>query len=104
MTKLSEILNGQPESGSGNIIRSGMAVMIPIVLGFGGAVIQNITHPELGIVPPLLTMLAPTAIGIMEMFRQFRITDKKNEEMDQRFFDNIGKLRGRIIVKNLKQK
>ncbi|VVA44210.1 conserved hypothetical protein [Candidatus Roizmanbacteria bacterium] len=95
MDKLKTIFNGNPESGVGNVIRSGMAVMIPMMIGLGGAVYQNLTHPELGIIPPLVTMLGPTAIGILEMFRQFRITDRKNEEMDRRFFGNVRKLQGR---------
>ena len=95
MDKLKTIFNGNPESGVGNVIRSGMAVIIPMMIGLGGAVVQNLTHPELGIIPPLVTMLGPTAIGILEMFRQFRITDRKNEEMDRRFFGNVRKLQGR---------
>jgi len=95
MATIREIFNGNPDSAVGNVIRSGLAVAIPILTGLGGAVIQSIKSPELGIIPPLVTLLAPTAIGIMEMFRQFRITDKKNDEMDRRFFRNIRKLRGR---------
>lgn len=95
MDKLKIIFNGNPDSGVGNVIRSGMAVIIPMMIGLGGAVVQNLTHPELGIIPPLVTMLGPTAIGILEMFRQFRITDRKNEEMDRRFFGNVRKLQGR---------
>lgn len=86
MATINEIFNGNPESGLGNIPRSVMAFAIPMALGLGGAIMQNLTSPELGIIPPLLTMLTPTAIGIMEMFRQFRIIDKKNDEMDRRFF------------------
>ena len=84
MKSLEIILNGNPDSALGNISRSVMAFAIPMALGLGGAVVQNLTEPELGIVPPLLTMLVPTAIGILEMFRQFRVTDKKNEEIDRR--------------------
>ena len=38
-------------------------------------------------------MLVPTAIGIIEMFRQFKILDKKNAEMDERFYKNVRKLK-----------
>lgn len=93
MTTFKEIFNGNPDSAVGNIQRSGMAAMIPIVIGLGGAVIQNLTSPELGIIPPLVTMLVPTTIGIMEMFRQFKITDRKNEKMDKRFYENVKKMK-----------
>ena len=89
MDKLKTIFNGNPDSGVGNVIRSGMAVIIPMMIGLGGAVVQNLTHPELGIIPPLVTMLGPTAIGILEMFRQFRITDKKNNVADERLHRSI---------------
>ena len=52
MDKLKIIFNGNPDSGVGNVIRSGMAVIIPMMIGLGGAVVQNLTHPELGIIPP----------------------------------------------------
>lgn len=94
MATISEIFNGDPESGLSNIPRSVMAFAIPMALGLNGAVVQNLTSPELGIIPPVLTMLTPIAIGIMEMFRQFRITDRKNAQMDKRFFENVRKLRG----------
>lgn len=84
MNRLKTIFNGDPDSGVGNVIRSGMAASIPMLIGLAGAVYQNLTSPELGIIPPIITVLGPTAIGIIEMFRQFRITDKKNDEMDKR--------------------
>ena len=93
MATIGEILNGNPDSAVGNVIRSGMAVAIPFLTGLGGAVIQSIRSPELGIVPPLVTMLVPIAIGVAEMFRQFRITDRKNDEMDKRFYGNVRKMR-----------
>lgn len=78
------VLNGNPDSGVGNITRAGMSAMIPILLGLGGATIQSINSPELGIIPPLVTMLVPIAIGVVEMFRQFRIIDRKNDEIDMK--------------------
>ncbi|MFA6081437.1 MAG: hypothetical protein WC741_03445 [Patescibacteria group bacterium] len=93
MATIKEIFNGDPENGSSNIPRSVMAFAIPMVFGYGGAIIQNVTSPELGIVPPIVTMIVPVTIGILEMLRQFRITDKKNDEMDRRFFGNLKKLR-----------
>ena len=89
MATIREIFNGNPESGSSNISRSALAFAIPMALGFGAAVIQNLSLPELGIIPPLATMLVPTAIWILEMFRQFRLTDKKNDEMDNRVFGRL---------------
>lgn len=89
MATVSEIFNGDPKSGSNNIPRSAMAFAIPMALGFGGAIIQNLTSPELGIIPPVLTLLAPTALGIIEMFRQFRLTDRKNDEADERLHRSL---------------
>jgi len=95
MPELKAIFNGNPDSGVGNIQRAGLSAAIPILMGLGGATIQLLKNPEVGLVPALITMLVPTAIGIIEMFRQFRITDRKNAQMDRRFFENVRKLRGR---------
>lgn len=89
MTTIGEIFNGDRKSGASNIPRAAMAFGIPMLLGLGGATLQSLSSPELGIVPPLLTMLTPTAIGIMEMFRQFRLTDKKNDEADERLHKSV---------------
>ena len=95
MPELKAIFKGNPDSGVGNIQRAGLSAAIPILMGLGGATIQLLKNPEVGLVPALITMLVPTAIGIIEMFRQFRITDRKNAQMDRRFFENVRKLRGR---------
>lgn len=89
MDKLKTIFNGNPDSGVGNIQRAGMAAMIPIMMGLGGATIQLSRSPELGIIPGLIIMLVPASMGILEMFRQFKIIDRKNEEMDDRTFDRL---------------
>lgn len=89
MNKLRMIFNGNPDSGVGNIQRAGLSAAIPILMGLGGAAIQLLKTPEIGLIPALITMLVPATIGIIEMFRQFGIVDKKNKAIDDRTFDRL---------------
>lgn len=88
MEKLKIIFNGNPDTGSGNINRARIALVTPLLLGLAGATYQSVISPELGIIPPLVTMLVPAVIGITEMFRQFRISNKKNAKIDKTFYVN----------------
>jgi len=89
MTTIGEIFNGDRKSGASNIPRAAMAFGIPMLLGLGGATLQSLSSPELGIVPPLLTMLTPTAIGIMESFDNLDSLIKKMTKLTK---DSISQL------------
>ena len=88
MDRLKIIFNGNPNTVSGNINRAIIAATVPL-LSIGTAIHQSLTSPEIGIVPPLITMFVPTAIAALEMFRQSRVLGKKNKEMDDRTFDRL---------------
>ena len=45
MDRLKIIFNGNPNTGSENIIRAAMAVTIPLLTGLGGAAYQSVTSP-----------------------------------------------------------
>lgn len=88
MEKLKVIFNGNPDIGLGNVNRAIIAATVPL-LSIGGAIHQSLTSPEIGVIPPLITMFVPFAMAALEMSRQFRILNKKNKEIDDRTFDRL---------------
>lgn len=77
------ILNGKKETGTGNIIRATLAVVIPAILGMAGSTLQYFSDPEIGIIPTLTTFTVPFLLGLAEMLRQFSLVDKKWQERDR---------------------
>lgn len=74
MDKFKMVFNENPDSGVGNIQRAGLSATIPI--GGNDPTFKNSRSRSYS---RLNHDVSANSMGIIEMFRQFRITDKKNK-------------------------